>query len=90
MKKVICSIQDKVAAAWLPPMFFQSKGQALRSFVDVVNDQSSEFFKHPEDYVLFLIGDFDERTGVITVADAPTMLALGSNVLDGGSPNEDA
>lgn len=68
MHKVICSIFDLKAQAWLTPMFFLSIAQAARSFEDVLKDANSEFYKHPEDYVLYKLGTWDERNGIL---DAP-------------------
>ena len=38
---------------------------AIRSFSDAVQDQDSAFNKHPEDYSLWEIGEFDDQTGEI-------------------------
>ena len=83
MVKKICSVYDSKAEAWLPPMFFQAVGQAYRSFEDVVNAPEGEFVKHPEDYTLFLLGEWNEREGVITVLDAPVAVARGVDVIRG-------
>lgn len=63
MKLVACSIRDAKAEAFMTPMFFQSKAQAIRSFGDAVNNPESDFSKHPEDYTLFTLGLFDPETG---------------------------
>lgn len=60
---VVCSVYDSKAEAWLPPMHFQSKGQAWRSFSDEVNRADSEFGKHPEDYALFVVGEWNPFIG---------------------------
>lgn len=80
MKMAMCSIYDIKAEAWLNPMFFLSKGQASRSFTDVVNDGKSEFSAHPEDYTLFLLGYFHQDTGAVEVIVPPEPVALGINV----------
>lgn len=85
------AIHDRKAEAWLNPMFFQSAGQAVRSFQDAVNDKSSDFGKHPEDYALFELGTFDQRSGAVLVHVAPESLALGENLSNEGvSHYEDA
>ena len=81
MVKHMCSIYDVKAEAWLMPMFFLSKGQAVRSFSDAVNGDS-EFSRHPEDYTLFLVAQFDERTGEVIPVN-PEPLALAVNLKDG-------
>ncbi len=82
MIKSICSIHDSKAAAWLSPMFFQSNGQAIRSFADAINDKNTEFGKHPEDYTVFQLGHWDERTGSIDLLEEPFSLANGINLVD--------
>lgn len=72
MKMVICSIYDVKAEAFSQPMFFQAVGQALRSFIDAVSDTSradNNFAKHPADYNLYRIGEFDDQTGAIVPED---------------------
>lgn len=83
MKLTVCSIHDTKAEAWLNPLFFQSEAQAIRSFSDAVNDPNSEFSKHPEDYNLFVLGLFDQRTGELE-ASAPVHLITGVNVVNNG------
>ncbi len=80
MNMEICSIHDTAAQAYMTPMFFQSRGQAIRSFSDAVNDGKSDFYKHPEDYTLFHLGSFNERTGSIDIAPAPAVLTTGINI----------
>lgn len=77
MKMAMVSIYDVKAEAWTAPMFFQAPGQAIRSFSDAVNKADSEFAAHPEDYTLFMMGEFDPQTGEITVQSAPVPLARG-------------
>lgn len=57
------SVYDSAANAYLPPFFIHSEKMAMRSFQDAVNDQSHQFNKHPEDYILHRIGTFDDVTG---------------------------
>lgn len=82
MKMTICSIRDSKAEAWLNPMFFLARGQAIRAFSDAVNDPKSDFYKHPEDYVLFELGYFNQLTGEVEVV-APVSLGIGSNFKTG-------
>jgi len=57
------AIYDKKAQAYIYPHFTTTKGQAIRSFEDAVNDPSSAFFKHPEDFCLFHLGEYSDSTG---------------------------
>lgn len=62
----IFSVLDTKADAYMMPICCATAGVALRSFEDSVNDGSSPFYKHPEDYILFEVGSFDEATGILT------------------------
>ena len=82
MSMVMCSIYDAKAEAFMSPMTFQAKGQAVRSFADAVNKEDSEFNKHPEDYSVFLLGTFDPKMGKIEVQKSPISLAIGINLIE--------
>lgn len=77
MKLKIFSIFDTKAEAFNTPFFFSFPGQATRAFEDLVNDPQSQISKHPEDYSLFELGEFDSTTGVIEKLDTPTNISLG-------------
>lgn len=77
----IFSCYDSKAEAYLNPFLLRSRGEALRSFENVVNtpDNNSWIYKNPEDYTLFEIGEFDERTGVIKAYEAKVSLGSGND-----------
>lgn len=72
------SIYDKKAEAFTQPFFQATRGLAIRAFTDACNMQDNQFAKHPEDYTLFLIGTFDDETGVLAqdVVPVPLMPAV--------------
>ena len=45
------------------PFFMPAKGQAIRAFVDLANDERSMICKHPGDFKLVDLGEFDDVTG---------------------------
>ena len=69
------SIYDHKAKAYGLPFYQRQSGEAIRSFSDLANDEKSNVCKHPEDYTLFLLGDFDESTGVMELEKTPSPLA---------------
>lgn len=70
----IYAIFDEAIESYGQPIFTRTAGQALRSFSDEVKNPESPFNKHPEDYSIYYMGEFNEQTGIITPAD-PTRLA---------------
>lgn len=63
MKTKMFSVYDCKAEAYLPPFFMRSTGEALRGFIEIVNDASHAFSRHPGDYTLFELGEFEDTTG---------------------------
>lgn len=69
------SIYDSKAVAYAPPFFMARPELALRAFRDLAADPQSQISKHPEDYVLFLLGSYDDETGLLKAAGMPVQLA---------------
>lgn len=74
MKMQVYSLYDAAIGAYAKPFFMQSVGQALRGLKDLLADHNSEVAKHPEDYILFKLGEFDDETGKF-VSDGPVSIA---------------
>lgn len=84
MRKLIMAVRDAKAEAFMPPMFVQAAGLGLRAFSDAINDPQHEFSRHPEDYSLYMLGEFDELQGVVHPASpGPELVVLGATVLRG-------
>lgn len=68
MKLKIYAVRDIATDQYGNPMFMISKGQAIRSFQDEVNrkDEQNMLYKHPTDYELYELGDYDTDTGTFT------------------------
>ncbi len=65
MKHKMFVIYDSAANAYMQPWFLTQEGMALRAFSDCVNDKEHNFGRHPEDYTLFNIGEFDDATAKV-------------------------
>lgn len=58
------SVFDRAVRAYLPPFFARSRGEAIRSFSDAVNDAKHQFHVHAADYSLWQVAVFDDASGV--------------------------
>lgn len=76
----IIVVKDRAVDAYGSPIFVRATGEATRSFVDEVNNEQSAMYKHPEDYDLYLVGEYDERTAAITSEPTPVLLLRGQDV----------
>lgn len=74
MKMPVVSVRDSAVNAYMRPFAVPAIGAAVRSFQDEVQRSDSDLNKHPEDYELFEIGQFDDETGLI-IASSPRSLA---------------
>ncbi len=70
-------IYDSKANAYMQPWFLTQNGMAVRAFSDCVNSDDHNFSRHPEDYTLFSLGEFDDQTAKITRAEP---ISLGNGV----------
>lgn len=68
------SVFDVKAGCYARPVAMLSDAVGVRAFQDAVNDKSTEYAKHPEDYSIFNVGTFDDSTGEFT-SSKPTQLA---------------
>lgn len=62
------TIHDNKAQVYMRPFFFSSDAEAVRSFGDLCNDAQSLCGKHPADFTLFAIGQFDDQSGNLETA----------------------
>lgn len=60
------TVFDRAVQAFGRPFFVTHSGAAIRSFTDEVNNPQSEFHKHPDDYDLYAIGEWDDNTGIFS------------------------
>lgn len=81
MKHKIYAVYDSKAESYTPPFFEHAEGRALRTFADCCNDKGHQFGKHPEDYTIFRLGEYDDNTGTIT-QDKISSVASGHTLLE--------
>jgi len=68
MKLKMFSVLDTKTGAFGNPFVSLREESAIREFSDAVNDGSNpnnQWFRHPEDFSLYFLGEFDTSTGVI-------------------------
>lgn len=70
MKLQIFSVFDAKTGIFAQPNFMVNKATALRSWSTAATDPSTAISKHPGDYHLFHIGEFDDDSGQFTNLEA--------------------
>jgi hypothetical protein len=80
------AVYDTKAQCYAPPFFMASVGSAVRAFGDLANDRQSTINKHPEDYILYEIGTFDDNKGQLVAKLPVVSLGHGSDFVPVSPP----
>lgn len=83
MKQKIFSVYDAKAEAFTEPFFAPTRGVAVRSMTQAVNDPSHVFGRHPEDYTLFELGEFEAQSGSLVAHAAPQSVVVAATLRTG-------
>lgn len=82
------AIYDEKGLVYKNPFTFPHRGQAVRVFAELANDPRTEIGRHPEDFVLYEIGTFDDVSGELgNVTNVVLHRALELVDLDGPIPD---
>lgn len=79
-KFVVLAVFDSAAQAYMRPIFAPAVGTVVREFSDELNrkDAGNEMSKHPDDYVLYQLGHWDDQTGMFETA-TPAVICRGKD-----------
>lgn len=72
------SVYDSKGESYSAPFSERTHETARRAFMVAVRDKETPVGRFPDDFALFVVGSFDENTGVITPATAPTIIFTGT------------
>lgn len=75
MVKQVYSFHDSKVCIYHPPMVLLNDGEARRLASDCVNDAQTPMSRHPQDFRLVCIGEFDDNSGKITPLACPKFIA---------------
>lgn len=60
---VAYSIYDKKALTYFHPFYAPTDGSAIRSFRDLVEDTNTQMGRHPGDFAMYCVGEWDDQFG---------------------------
>lgn len=78
----VFSVYDSKALVFQAPFFMAATGAAVRAFGDACNDPQLTLSKHPGDFVLYQIGEFNDETGEFKNTAPAVHLGIGSDYID--------
>ncbi len=79
MKMQIVAVRDIVSNAYSQPQFALHIGQAKRAFGDQCRSNEGDMGRHPEDFEIWHLGEFDDNTGQFELLETPVQIDVGSN-----------
>lgn len=79
MKQKVLAVRDTKSETFLSPITVKTIGEAERGFKDEVNNPQSMMCKHPEDFGLYLLGEYDNLTGILIPESQPKHIASAIN-----------
>lgn len=74
---------DKKAAAHMTPFFVANTQLGLRAFSNAASNIESPVCRNPEDFSLWMLGEFDDDSGLIKAAEKPIHIAEAINLKKG-------
>lgn len=74
----VYSMFDSAAQAFTQPFFLQNDGLAIRAFQDNINSpEPNNVSEHPDQFTLFRIAEYNDKTGIIDKLEKPISLGIG-------------
>jgi hypothetical protein len=79
----IVAVRDSAVGLFARPFCVPSLAAGNRSFIDEVNRRAedNQMNRHPEDFELFHLGEYDEESGKFFNLDSPYSLSRAKDVL---------
>ncbi|QXP08586.1 MAG: nonstructural protein [Arizlama microvirus] len=68
--------KDAKSLTYGPPFVEQNKGMVIRAIQEQLQQGQAVWAKHPQDFTLFEIGDFDPTTGIVQMHETKVAIGL--------------
>lgn len=83
MKQPVLCVKDRALDSYNAPWTQTTTAQAVRSFTDEINTdpERSQVAKHPDDYDLYIVGYFENDTGILEPLERPQLVVRGKDLI---------
>jgi hypothetical protein len=81
MKLNTYTIFDTKTGVYGLPFFQHSDGEAIRTFTDLATSKDNRIGMHPEDYHLYRIGAWNDKTADLTQDTSQEIIAKGNEIV---------
>ncbi|AXL15135.1 nonstructural protein [Microviridae sp.] len=76
MKLKMFSIYDQKVQVFNTPFFMVNQQIAKRAFSDLMQEEGTTINKHPKDFALYELGEYDDSTGKLDNHPVAVMLLI--------------
>lgn len=70
----VYAVYDSKSEAYMTPMFFRARGEAIRSFAAAAAEEKHDFCRFSADYNLFELGEFNDSDAGFKLHSSPINL----------------
>lgn len=81
MKHTIVAVRDNKAEHFFTPQAFVNIAVAQRGFADACTTGEHQYSQHPNDYILFELGHYDDSNGTFDLHMAPIVVLTGTEAI---------
>lgn len=67
-------IYDVKASVYNRPFYLINDAVAARVAIDLTKDAASDISRHPEDFIMFKLGTFDDQTASFELNSSPAVM----------------
>lgn len=78
MKYIIVALKDTAVQAFMPPQAVVHVAQMVRALGDGLKNKENkaDYARHPEDFELYKLGEFDDAAGIVYPVNGPAELIV--------------
>lgn len=81
------TLYDAKALTYSPPFYCGAHGQAVRAVMELVQDLNTTVGRHPADFTLYCVGQFNDAVGCLLPADVREHIADVTSLLPKRQPD---
>jgi len=64
----IFTVYDLKSRTYMKPFFATNTIEAMRSWMEICKDTNTQFYKYPDDFALFELGEFDPNNATFKLS----------------------
>lgn len=80
MKINLYTIYDLKAGVYNKPFYMHNDSVVIRAMEDLINDPQNDIGRHPEDFIVWMLGTFDDNEAKFDLLENPVQIGKCSEI----------